>query len=349
MISAKSSQAAGAIASGRPGWPLLASCIASIESVRMVSMQSWASARVLVAIASEYEHRSASRVRPTSGSRACPDFDFEPRYREEDGLRLAYLDEGEGPPVVFWHGEPTWSFLWRKVIPPVRDAGFRCIVPDQPGFGRSDKPTDLGWYSYDRFTHAHGLIEHLDLRGATFVVHDWGGPVGLRTAVELADRVDRLVIMDTGVFTGQQKMSDAWGAFRDFVERTEDLPVGFLVQGACGDRAARRGRRRLRRAVPRPGVQGGRAGVPAAHPAGARRAGRRGRAAHARRRCASCSGRRSCCGPTATRSCRRRPARRSPRRSAPTAPELIPGASHFLQEDQGELIGRRIADWLTSA
>ena len=66
---------------------------------------------------------------------------------------------------MFWHGEPTWSFLWRKVIPAVRDAGFRCIVPDQPGFGRSDKPTDLGWYSYDRFTHfAHGLMEQLDLR-----------------------------------------------------------------------------------------------------------------------------------------------------------------------------------------
>src|SRR6201747_2320899 len=74
-----------------------------------------------------------------------PDYPFESRSREVDGLRLAHLDEGEGRPVVFFHGEPTWSFLWRKVIPPVRDAGYRCIAPDYAGFGRSDKPTDLGW------------------------------------------------------------------------------------------------------------------------------------------------------------------------------------------------------------
>jgi haloalkane dehalogenase len=163
-----------------------------------------------------------------------PDFPFDPVYRELDGLRLAHIDEGEGPPVVFWHGEPTWSFLWRKVIPPVRDAGFRCIAPDLPGFGRSDKPMDFDWYSYDRHVEMMApLLEQLDLRDATFVVHDWGGPIGLRLAVEHPERVSRLVIMDTGLFTGHQPMSDAWIAFRDFVERTEDLPVGFLVQGAC--------------------------------------------------------------------------------------------------------------------
>jgi haloalkane dehalogenase len=163
-----------------------------------------------------------------------PDFPFAPVYRELDGLRLAHIDEGDGPPVVFFHGEPTWSFLWRKVIPPVRDAGFRCIAPDLPGFGRSDKPTDLNWYSYDRHTEmAAPLLEDLDLRDATVVVHDWGGPIGLRLAVEHPDRIARLVILDTGLFTGHQKMTDAWQAFRDFVERTEDLPVGFLVQGAC--------------------------------------------------------------------------------------------------------------------
>jgi haloalkane dehalogenase len=79
-----------------------------------------------------------------------PDFAFRAHYRELDGLRLAHLDEGAGPPVLFCHGEPTWSFLWRKVIPPVLDAGYRCIAPDLPGFGRSDKPVALDWYSYDR-------------------------------------------------------------------------------------------------------------------------------------------------------------------------------------------------------
>jgi haloalkane dehalogenase len=163
-----------------------------------------------------------------------PDFPFESRYRQFDGLRLAHLDEGEGPPVVFFHGEPTWSFLWRKVIPPVRDAGYRCIAPDLPGFGRSDKPMDIEWYTYDRHIEAVApLLDELDVRDATVVVHDWGGPVGLRLAVEHPDRIARIVVLDTGLFTGQQRMTEAWTMFRDFVERTDDLPVGYLVRGAC--------------------------------------------------------------------------------------------------------------------
>ncbi len=163
-----------------------------------------------------------------------PDFAFEPRYRDYDGLRLAHLDEGDGAPVIFFHGEPTWSFLWRKVIPPVREAGFRCIAPDLPGFGRSDKPTDVGWYSYDRHVAAIApLLEKLDLRGATVVVHDWGGPIGLRLAAEHPDRIARMVVLDTGLFTGHQQMTGAWNQFRDFVARTDDLPVGMLVRGAC--------------------------------------------------------------------------------------------------------------------
>ena len=163
-----------------------------------------------------------------------PDFPYGSHYRQWDGLRLAHLDEGDGAPVVYFHGEPTWSFLWRKVLVPVRDAGFRCIAPDLPGFGRSDKPVDLDWYSYDRHVAAAGaLIEELDLQDATAVVHDWGGPIGLRLALEHRDRFARIVVLDTGLFTGHQAMSDAWVAFRNFVERTEDLPVGFLVRGAC--------------------------------------------------------------------------------------------------------------------
>jgi len=108
-----------------------------------------------------------------------PEFPFEPRYAEVDGLRLARVDEGDGQPVLFVHGEPTWSFLWRKVMPPVRDAGFRCVAPDLVGFGRSDKPTDVDWYSYDRHveTLTH-LVEALDLRDVTIVVHDWGDRSG---------------------------------------------------------------------------------------------------------------------------------------------------------------------------
>ncbi len=163
-----------------------------------------------------------------------PDFPFESAYRQFDGLRLAHVDAGEGPPVVFLHGEPTWSFLWRKVIPVVRDAGYRCIAPDLPGFGRSDKPIDIEWYTYDRHSSSiAALLTDLDLRDATVVVHDWGGPIGLRVAVEHPERVGRLVVLDTGLFTGHQPMTDAWMAFRAFVERTEDLPVGLLVRRAC--------------------------------------------------------------------------------------------------------------------
>ena len=163
-----------------------------------------------------------------------PDYPYEPHYRTVDGLRLAHVDEGDGRPVVMWHGEPTWGYLWRHVLPPVRDAGHRVILPDLAGFGRSDKPIDRDWYSYDRHVEvAATLLEDLDVRDATFVVHDWGGPIGLRLAVEHPDRVARLVIMDTGLFTGEQPMSDAWHAFHAFVERTEDLPVGMLVRRGC--------------------------------------------------------------------------------------------------------------------
>src|SRR2546423_15332578 len=97
-----------------------------------------------------------------------PDFPWTSKFRDWEGLRLAHLDEGDGPPVLFVHGEPTWSFLWRKVIPPVLEAGFRCVAPDLPGFGRSDKPTDLDWYTYDRHTEAaKALVEGLHPRGAT--------------------------------------------------------------------------------------------------------------------------------------------------------------------------------------
>ncbi|HET7443709.1 MAG TPA: haloalkane dehalogenase [Solirubrobacterales bacterium] len=171
---------------------------------------------------------------PEENLEGLPGYPWQSKYREVDGLRLAHLDEGEGEPVVFFHGEPTWSYLWRKVIPPVRDAGYRCIAPDYAGFGRSDKPTDVGWFTYDGHVELMALLlEELDLRGATVVVHDWGGPIGLRLAVEHPDRISRIVIMETGPFTGHQRMSDAWFAFRDFVRDNEDVPVGFLVKGGC--------------------------------------------------------------------------------------------------------------------
>ena len=164
-----------------------------------------------------------------------PGFPWEPRFRDWEGLRLAHFDEGDGPPVVLLHGEPTWSYLWRKVMGPLLEAGFRCVVPDLPGFGRSDKPVDDRWYTYDRHTGAvTALLEELDLRHATLVMQDWGGPIGLRVAtLERPERVSRLVAMDTGVFTGRQPMSEGWHRFAAFVACNPDVPIGRLVAGAC--------------------------------------------------------------------------------------------------------------------
>jgi haloalkane dehalogenase len=278
-----------------------------------------------------------------------PDFPFASHYREVDGLRLAHLDEGDGPPVIFLHGEPTWSFLWRKVIPPVHDAGFRCIAPDLAGFGRSDKPTDLGWYSYDRHVAMMaGLLEDLDLRGATMVVHDWGGPIGLRLAVEHPQRIERLVIMDTGLFTGHQRMTDAWLAFRDFVARTEDLPVGFLVRGACKNDPGEDVIAAYDAPFPSIDSKAGARAFPLLIP---QTPDSPGAAAGAQVQEALRSDPRPTLmlwadsDPVLPLSVGERFAESIGRES----PRVIQDASHFLQEDQGPLIGRSIAEWLSSA
>ena len=132
---------------------------------------------------------------PDSHFEDLPDYPWVPRYSEHEGLRLAYLDEGDGPVVVLLHGEPTWSYLWRHVIPPLLEAGYRCVVPDLIGFGRSDKPTAIGDYSYDSHTAAiAALLAGLELTEATLVVHDWGGPIGMRVFVEHPAWFERLVV-----------------------------------------------------------------------------------------------------------------------------------------------------------
>jgi haloalkane dehalogenase len=167
---------------------------------------------------------------PEERFEGLPGWDFEPHYAEVDGLRLHYVDEGAGTPIVCFHGEPTWGYLYRKLVGPFVGAGHRVICPDLAGFGRSDKPTDRGWYGVERHLElVSKLLEGLDLSGATVVVHDWGGAIGLRWAVENADRVGALVIHNTGLFDG--RVSKAFLTWRDFVEKNPDLPVGFVVQG----------------------------------------------------------------------------------------------------------------------
>ena len=224
------------------------------------------------------------------------------------------------------------------------------MLPDLAGFGRSDKPIDPDWYSYDRHVAvAATLLEDLDLRGATFVVHDWGGPIGLRLAVEHRERVDRLVMMDTGLFTGRQQMSEAWHTFAavrapgrgaaDRLPRAPRLPR----------RPRRRGRRRLRRAVPERGLEGRRARVPGADPARAPRwpgaeAGQRTLDAlrEDTRPMLMLWGREDPALPPAVGEAFAAALGRP-------APRLIDGAGHFLQEDRGEEVGALIADWLRAS
>jgi haloalkane dehalogenase len=149
------------------------------------------------------------------------------------GLRMHYLDEGKGAPVLLLHGEPTSSFLWRKVIP---ELPGRKVAPDLIGFGRSDKPEDIGWYSYDRHVDSIArLAAELDLRELTLVVHDWGGPIGMRFAVENPSRVARLVILDTGL-RGGRPPSDTWLRFRAAVRRLGDaIEIGSIVEAGTAN------------------------------------------------------------------------------------------------------------------
>jgi haloalkane dehalogenase len=165
---------------------------------------------------------------------ALPDFAYEPKYIESDGLRVAYIDEGDGPIVFLLHGMPSWSFLWRHVIPPLLEAGYRCVVPDLIGFGRSDKPTAVADYTYPR--HVAAVVAVLDEVAPStpvhFVMHDWGGPIGSLVATNNQDRIASTTMMDTGFNTGDFKMSENWQTFRDFVANAEELPIAFLVKGA---------------------------------------------------------------------------------------------------------------------
>ena len=160
-----------------------------------------------------------------------PGFPYEPHYVEVDGLRLHHVDEGSGQTVLCFHGEPSWSYLYRHMLDRLVGEGHRVVCPDLVGFGRSDKPTDQAWYTYDR--HVEMVSAHLvqiELDDVTVVVQDWGGPIGLRWAVQHADKVARLVVLNTGLFTG--RVSKGFMAWREFAERTPDLPIGMIIQGA---------------------------------------------------------------------------------------------------------------------
>jgi haloalkane dehalogenase len=275
-----------------------------------------------------------------------PEFEFEPHYRVVEGLRLAHVDVGEGPPVLMLHGSPSWSFVWRKVIPPVRDAGYRCVVPDHPGYGRSDKPTDPGWYSVERHVELTGsVLDELDLRDVTVVVHDWGGPIGLTLALQRPDRVARTVILDTAVDAREVWMAEAWVQVREFIEQTENLPVGELMRATCshdpGDEVAAAYQAPFPTPESAAALKGMMMSVPPADAAETAAAAEE-----------------------FYENLRRDPrpmlmlwaegdlfltlasGQRMASRMGREIDHVIRNAGHALQEDQGPLIGRLIADWL---
>jgi haloalkane dehalogenase len=169
-------------------------------------------------------------------------FAFAPRYVDvDDGegatLRAHYLDEGpaDAAPVLLMHGEPSWSYLYRHVIPPLVAAGHRVIAPDLIGFGRSDKPTEPGDYTYARHVEwmRQVAFDHLDLRGITFFGQDWGGLIGLRLLAAAPDRFARAAIGNTGLPTGHGAPSEAFLGWQRFAAEVDDFAVGTIIAMGC--------------------------------------------------------------------------------------------------------------------
>jgi haloalkane dehalogenase len=167
-----------------------------------------------------------------------PGFPFRPNYLEipgweGDSLRAHYVDEGpaEAEPVLLLHGEPSWSYLYRKMIPPLVEAGYRAVAPDLIGFGRSDKPANRGDYSYQRLIDwVTAVVEMLDLRQITLFGQDWGGLIGLRVAVEQSERFSRIVVANTGLPIGGE-MPDAFFKWQEFTQKVSKMQIGRVING----------------------------------------------------------------------------------------------------------------------
>jgi haloalkane dehalogenase len=258
---------------------------------------------------------------------------------------MHYLDEGAGDPILLLHGEPTWSFLYRKILPELT-ASRRCLAPDYFGFGRSDKPTDPAFYTYDNHVASIArFAEELDLRDITLVVQDWGGPIGFRFAVENAERVARLVVMNTGI--GARAPNEEWLRFQAFMRRVgTDIVPGQLVELTLARPAGADVIAGYDAPFPVPESRVGVVQFPEEVPTAGDH-------------------------PNAAKMIEVRDALRSldrpalvlfgdsdaifTRRAAEAMAELLPraeldppveGAGHFLQEDRGAEIGKRIAAWL---
>jgi haloalkane dehalogenase len=259
---------------------------------------------------------------------------------------MHYVDVGSGDPVLLLHGEPTWSFLYRKVIGELVDS-VRCVAPDYFGFGRSDKPTDPAWYSYDAHVSSVArFVEELDLRDLTVVVQDWGGPIGFRLCVEQPERIARLVVLNTGI--GARAPNDEWLRFQAFMRRVGSaIEAGSLVRQTLVQPVTDEVIAAYDAPFPVPESRVGIVQFPelvatsSDHPSAAAMLAVRDRL-------------RSFEQPALVLFSDSDPI--FSRRAAEVMAELLPnadlaapveGAGHFLQEDRGEVVGRRIAEWLS--
>ncbi len=169
-----------------------------------------------------------------------PGYPYEPNYKkvpdgEGGSLRIHYVDEGprDAEPALLMHGEPSWSYLYRKMIPIIVEAGYRAIAPDLPGFGRSDKPADRNDYTYQRHVDwMQAWLNAMDMNSITLVCQDWGGLIGLRLVADNPDRFARVVAANTGLPTGDNPVTEAFLNWRKFSQETPEFDVGFILQGA---------------------------------------------------------------------------------------------------------------------
>jgi haloalkane dehalogenase len=179
---------------------------------------------------------------PDERFRDLPGYPFAPNYVTADGLRMHWVDEGPrgAAPVVMLHGEPSWSYLYRKMIPIIAQAGFRAIAPDLVGFGRSDKPADRRAYSYARHVEwMHGFVRALGLDGITLVCQDWGSLIGLRVAAEQPERFARIVVANGALPTGDGRVPLIFRAWQAWARWTPWFPVGRIVRAGAHTRLPR--------------------------------------------------------------------------------------------------------------
>jgi haloalkane dehalogenase len=282
-----------------------------------------------------------------------PGFPYEPRHADVGGLRMAYVEAGppDGEPVLLLHGEPSWSFLYRTVMPVLAGAGLRVIAADLVGFGRSDKPAQVGDYSYARHVEWVRALafDRLGLTGLTLVGQDWGGLIGLRLAAEHPGRFARFVAANTGMPTGDHPMPEVWWRFREFVTTSSELSVSGVVQLGCQRQLPAEVLAAYDAPFPDPGYLAGVRAMPLLVPtspddpaAEANRAAWQRLAAWHKPFLVAFSDRDPITGAMAPVIKQTVPG------AAGIEHPVIEGAGHFLQEDAGERLGAAIAEFVTA-